>query len=40
MASWARCDGKEHGNDAESTTLMLLLDVLPTMLLGIVRESA
>jgi len=40
MASWARGAGKEHGNDAESTTLLLLLDVVPMILLGIVRESA
>jgi len=36
----ARCDGKEHGNYAESTILILLVDVVTTILVGIVRESA
>jgi hypothetical protein len=40
LLSMARGDGKEHGNYAESTTLMILVDVVPTMLIGIVRVSA
>ena len=40
LLAMASGDGKEHGNYAESTTLMILVDVVPTMLIGIVRVSA
>jgi len=40
LLSMARCDGKEHGNYAASTTFILLVDVVTTILVGIVRESA
>ena len=39
LLSMARCYGKEHGNSAESTTLILLLDVGPTILVGIGGEG-
>jgi hypothetical protein len=40
LLSMARCDGKEHGNDAESTTLILLRNMESTVFIGIVRDSA
>ena len=35
----ARCYGKEHGNYAESTILILLVNVVTTILVGIVSQG-